>query len=137
MSNITQGLKSQHVTSIAWLAQATDAETRGLEVGSKTLEFHPLRRPWDLFPTPPENAAKATAADSTIRITASSPAASALLIFQAVLPFLLFASSADGEARPIPVEIHGGTNVSFSLSYEYLDQVLLPALHTDFGIRVD
>lgn len=65
---------------------------------------------------------------------AESPAASALLIFQAVFPFLLFASNEANE--PIELEISGGTNVSFSPSYEYLDQVLLPMLEQQFGIHV-
>jgi len=135
------GLKSQHVTSIAWLARATDADTKGLDVGSKTLEFRPRRRPWDL---PPPSAAGAPAsalpsdpalgpADGTVRIAADSPAASALLIFQAILPFLLFAPG----PGPTRLELHGGTHVSFAPSYDYLDQVLLPALHAAFGLRVD
>lgn len=70
-----------------------------------------------------------------------------MLIFQAIFPFLLFASGDDhdDDARqsqeplpPITLEILGGTNVSFSLSYEYLDQVLLPTLEENFaGIRVE
>lgn len=35
------------------------------------------------------------------------------------------------------VEIEGGTNTSWSLSYEYADQVLLPALEERFGVRVE
>ncbi len=65
-----------------------------------------------------------------------SAAASAMLIFQALLPFLLLAGDS-GADEPILLEISGGTNVSFSLSYEYLDQVLLPSLETWFGIRVE
>lgn len=70
-----------------------------------------------------------------------------MLILQAVLPFLLFAGTVaegggDGESsssggvrpRPIDLEIRGGTNVGMSLSYEYLDQVLLPALASRFEI---
>lgn len=79
-----------------------------------------------------------------ISIEAGSGAASAILIFQAVFPFLLFAGSSDEPEQeqeqeqepPIELSIHGGTNVSFSPSYEYLDQVLLPALQSHFGIRV-
>ena len=71
----------------------------------------------------------------TIKISADSPAASTLLIFQAVFPFLLFAGNDKGEA--VSLEIEGGTNVSWSLSYEYLDQVLLPALEEAFGIVVE
>lgn len=37
----------------------------------------------------------------------------------------------------IELSIHAGTNVSFSPSYEYLDQVLLPALQDHFGIHVE
>lgn len=97
-------LKSQHVTSIAWLAKATGADVVGLEVGSKTLEFRPTRGPGDLL-------------ERRIKIRAESPAASSLLVLQAVLPFLVFAGNDSNE--PIKLEISGGTNVSFSLSYEY------------------
>lgn len=69
-----------------------------------------------------------------IKIHADSPAASTLLIFQAVFPFLLFAGNDKGE--PITLEISGGTNVAWSLSFEYLDQVLLPTLESAFGIAV-
>jgi RNA 3'-terminal phosphate cyclase (ATP) len=58
-----------------------------------------------------------------------------MLIFQAVFPFLLFAGNDKGE--PVTLEISGGTNVSFSLSFEYLDQVLLPTLQDAFGIQVE
>jgi len=119
------GLKSQHVTSIEWLAEATDASVVGLSVGSKTLTFQPRLGP----------ATATLPKEQPIRIAAASPAASALLILQATLPFLLFAGGNDGE--PIDVEIAGGTNVSFSLSYEYLDQVLLPTLEAWFGVRVE
>jgi RNA 3'-terminal phosphate cyclase (ATP) len=61
-------------------------------------------------------------------------AASVLLVFQALLPFLLFAG--DEAGSPVTVVIQGGTNVSFSLSFEYLDQVLLPALER-FGVEVE
>ena len=117
-----QGLKSQHVTALQYLAQATAADVSGLSVGSHTVEFHPQLRPSDLT-------------SRNIKIEADSPAASTMLIFQAVFPFLLLAGNSKGE--PIRLEISGGTNVSFSLSFEYLDQVLLPTLQDAFGIRVD
>jgi RNA 3'-terminal phosphate cyclase (ATP) len=68
-----------------------------------------------------------------MRVKAES-AASILLVFQAVLPFLVFAGDEDGSA--ISITIQGGTNCSFSLSYEYLDQVLAPALER-FGIKIE
>ncbi|KAM7217344.1 RNA 3'-terminal phosphate cyclase [Rhypophila decipiens] len=124
------GLKAQHVSAIEWLAKATDASVTGLNIGSHTLEFEPRN--------------KASALKSrSFKITAESPASSTMLIFQAIFPFLLFAggetsSSSSDTTLPINLEILGGTNVSFSLSYEYLDQVLLPALEENFaGIRVE
>ncbi|KAI8624900.1 RNA 3'-terminal phosphate cyclase-domain-containing protein [Xylariaceae sp. FL1651] len=116
------GLKSQHVSAVEWLAKATKAEVEGLVVGSSTLEFRPSARP--------------TALDSRkIEIIPESRVASTLLIFQAVFPYLLFAGNENGD--PIELEIHGGTNCSFSLSYEYLDQVLLPVLQERYNIVVE
>ncbi|KAJ4298757.1 hypothetical protein N0V88_003789 [Collariella sp. IMI 366227] len=116
------GLKSQHVTALDYLATATGAEVEGLAVGSHTLEFRPQLRPSQLK-------------SRTIKISADSPAASTMLIFQAVFPFLLFAANDKNE--PIALEISGGTNVSFSLSYEYMDQVFLPTLEDAFGIKIE
>lgn len=116
------GLKSQHATAIRWLAEATDADVENLSIGSKTLTFVPRRPPTELL-------------ERNIKISAESGAASSLLILQAIFPFLLFAGNDSNE--PIEVEISGGTNVSFSLSYEYLDQVLLPTLEDRFGIQVE
>ena len=67
------GLKSQHVTAVRWLADATGAEVDGLEVGSHTLEF----RPRD-----PPTALRRNLGDGKISIVAGSGAASAMLIFQ-------------------------------------------------------
>ena len=114
------GLKAQHVSCISCLAAATEAEVTGCTVGSKSFEFKAKLSP-------------ANVVNRNIRIRADS-AASVLLVFQSILPFFLFAS--DDKDTPIKITIHGGTNVSFSLSFEYLDQVLLPALER-FGIRVD
>ncbi|KAH8165021.1 hypothetical protein CIB48_g3220 [Xylaria polymorpha] len=116
------GLKSQHVSAIEWLAKATQAEVSGLVVGSRTLEFRPVV---------PPTAVK----DRKIVITAESRGASTLLILQAVFPYLLFSGNDNGD--PIELEIHGSTNPSFSPSYEYLDQVLLPTLEERFGIVVE
>jgi RNA 3'-terminal phosphate cyclase (ATP) len=118
--NLTLGLKAQHVAAVRWLAKATSAETEGCFVGSKTIEFRPVSSPSDIK-------------ERDIKIDADSPA-SILLVLQAILPILLFASDAD--ATPINLSIKGGSNGSYSLSYEYLDQVLLPSLER-FGIKVE
>ncbi|KAI1141213.1 EPT/RTPC-like protein [Hypoxylon sp. FL0543] len=116
------GLKAQHVSAIQWLVEATAAEVGGLAVGSHTLEFKPSLPPTALK-------------ERKFKIVAGNSASSTLLIFQAVFPFLLFAGHESGD--PVELEIDGGTNVSFSLSYEYLDQVLLPTLQDKFGITVE
>ncbi|EFZ03964.1 RNA 3'-phosphate cyclase domain protein [Metarhizium robertsii] len=116
------GLKAQHVTSLSWLAQVTGAETTGMAVGSKTLTFSPKRPPTDL-------------AQRRFEIKADTDAASALLVLQAIFPYVLFAGNDAGE--PVVLDIWGGTNVHWSLSYEYFDQVLAPTLEERFGIRME
>ncbi|CCF44521.1 RNA 3'-terminal phosphate cyclase [Colletotrichum higginsianum] len=120
------GLKAQHVTAIRWLAETTEADVEGLAVGSSTLTFAPR------LPPPAALAGK----PRTLKIDGDTFAASTLLILQAVLPFLLYAAADDDPSAPIELEITGGTNVAWSLSYEYLDQVLLPRLEASFGVRV-
>ncbi len=92
----------------------------GCTVGSKSFTFRSKLSPLEIR-------------DRNIQVKADSPA-SLLLVFQAILPFLLFAGDRSGS--PITVTIQGGTNVNWSLSYEYLDQVLLPALER-FGVIVE
>ncbi|PMD31684.1 EPT/RTPC-like protein [Hyaloscypha variabilis F] len=111
---------AQHVACISFLADATQAEVTGCSIGSKSFEFKAKLSPKDLV-------------NRNIKVKAES-VSSILLILQAVLPFLLFAG--DDRGSPISITIQGGTNVSFSLSFEYLDQVLLPALER-FGIKVE
>ncbi|TQN64798.1 RNA 3'-terminal phosphate cyclase [Colletotrichum shisoi] len=121
------GLKAQHVTAIRWLAETTEADVEGLAVGSSTLTFAPRLPPPAALAGRPRN----------LKIDGDTFAASTLLILQAVLPFLLYAAADDDPSAPIELEITGGTNVAWSLSYEYLDQVLLPRLEASFGVRVD
>ncbi|KAL0937304.1 RNA 3 -terminal phosphate cyclase [Colletotrichum truncatum] len=120
------GLKAQHVTAIRWLAEATEADVKGLEVGSSTLTFEPR--------IPPSTALEGRS--RWIKIVADTGAASTLLILQAILPFLLYTADGEEEPTPVELEITGGTNVGMSLSYEYLDQVLLPRLEDVFGVNV-
>ncbi|KAI1778920.1 EPT/RTPC-like protein [Hypoxylon cercidicola] len=116
------GLKAQQVAAIQWLAEVTRAEVDGMTVGGHTLEFRPSLPPTALQ-------------QRKFDIAAGGTVSSTLLVFQAVLPFLLFAGNENGE--PIDLEINGGTNCSFSLSYEYLDQILLPTLQDKFGINIE
>ncbi|QPG96765.1 hypothetical protein C2857_005213 [Epichloe festucae Fl1] len=115
------GLKVQHVTSLSWLAKVTDAEVHGLAVGSENLTFKPRRSPAELV-------------QRNFEIEADTDAASALLILQAIFPYVLFAGNDTNE--PVVLHIYGGTNVHWSLSYEYFDQVLMPVFEERFGVRV-
>jgi RNA 3'-terminal phosphate cyclase (ATP) len=117
---ILLGLKAQHATCIKCLAEATNAQLTDCSVGSNSFTFRP-------------RLSSAQVVNRNIRVGADSPA-SVLLVFQAIHPFFLFAG--DESKSPVSVTIQGGTNISFSLSYEYLDQVLLPALER-FGIKVE
>lgn len=119
------GLKNQHVAAIQWLAEATDAVVDGLSVGSSTLTFKPKLSPAEaLLPIGGEGG------ERVVKVGKSN-ASSTMLILQAIMPFLIFASGG-----PMTVEVLGGTNVDFSPSYDYLDQVLLPTLEERWSITV-
>ncbi|RFU30247.1 hypothetical protein B7463_g6083, partial [Scytalidium lignicola] len=115
------GLKAQHVSGIAWLINVSEAQVNDTcYVGSKSLEFQP-----------PPSISNFELKGKLGTISQDSQAASILLIFQSILPVLLF------YGQPInTITIQGGTNISHSLSYEYLDQVLLPSLQA-FGVQVE
>jgi RNA 3'-terminal phosphate cyclase (ATP) len=112
------GLKAQHLTSVQWLSQASDARLSGAGLKSKEITFAPkeTKRQFEKF------------LKSEIQISQNTPG-SINLVFQAILPYLLFS----GSKYPSNVKISGGTNVSNSPSYEYISQVLLPML-THIGI---
>ncbi|KAF2251762.1 RNA 3'-terminal phosphate cyclase [Trematosphaeria pertusa] len=109
------GLKAQHLTSIQFLSQASNARLSGAGLKSKEITFLPgrkgLRSSWE---------------GGEVVIKQNTPG-SVNLVLQAILPYLLFAGGRDGDAK-IGVSITGGTNVSNSPSYEYVDQVLFPML---------
>ncbi|KAM0323129.1 hypothetical protein ACHAQA_008979 [Verticillium albo-atrum] len=119
MPNIRKPITLDGRTAIQYLAKATAATTTSLDVGTTSLTFAPSLQPHDL-------------AQRHIIINPESPSASALLILQALLPYLIFAAG-----DPITLDIAAGTNVSFSLSWDYADQVLLPTLEARFGVQVN
>ncbi|KAF2134685.1 RNA 3'-terminal phosphate cyclase [Dothidotthia symphoricarpi CBS 119687] len=106
------GLKSQHLTSLKWLGQACNASTTGAQLKSKEITFAP--------DTAHRNDTVKTGA---VEIKQDTPG-SVNLVFQAVLPYLLFS----GAEEKIRLTITGGTNVSNSPSYDYIAQVLIPML---------
>jgi RNA 3'-terminal phosphate cyclase (ATP) len=107
------GLKAQHLTSVQWLGQASNAHITGAELKSKEITFVPnaIGSPTNSLYT------------GEVRIKQTTPG-SVNLVLQAILPYLLFS----GVRSPIHVQITGGTNVSNSPSCDYITQVLMPTL---------
>ncbi|KAK3832847.1 MAG: RNA 3'-terminal phosphate cyclase/enolpyruvate transferase [Linnemannia gamsii] len=126
------GLKLQHLTGINWLARASAANIEG--AGIKSTE---LRLSWSTEDPPlPEH--QFVSLPRTIDI--GSPGSIAL-VFQAILPFIIFGPHSERFSdstcldtlslspplpTPVRITIKGGTNVSFSPSFEYINKVLLP-----------
>jgi len=156
------GLKTSHLAGVEWLAQATSAETVGMEIKSRELTFRPAiygdasLAPIDMEPPSDERLEprpeKLEVSEASFwreiyecgarpsHIAMSTPG-SVFLVLQAILPYILFSSASlsEGSAadeKPIPVRltIEGGTNVDASLSYDYASQVLFPILHSKLGI---
>ena len=112
--NQAGGLKESHLAALDFLRDACRAKVFGGEVGSSEIIFLP-------------GLEKGTRADggggSQYRIELKNPG-SVWLIFQALYPFLVFRGS--GSEEPIVLTMKGGTNVSKSMSAEYVQQVFLP-----------
>ncbi|KAF2732635.1 RNA 3'-terminal phosphate cyclase [Polyplosphaeria fusca] len=103
------GLKSQHLTSIQYLASASSARLSGAGLKSREITFKP----------PP---ATTSPVITDCYIQQSTPG-SVNLILQAVLPYILLCATA-----PVRIKISGGTNVSNSPSVDYVRYVLFPML---------
>ncbi|KAM0700415.1 hypothetical protein Q7P35_012136 [Cladosporium inversicolor] len=127
------GLKAQHLACVNWLAHASNASITGAEKGSKALEFTPgqVGSISPAYRLVTDATSPAGFWDCRLDI---KTAGSTGLALQAILPFILFKppKNDDGtlSGKPIRLSISGGTNVSGSPSYEYISQVLLPALHS-------
>ncbi|ETN46512.1 RNA 3'-phosphate cyclase [Cyphellophora europaea CBS 101466] len=106
------GLKESHLAALHWLADMCNAKTQGDEVGSEEFVFRPSSKR-GLIRGP---------SDSTIELR--NPG-SVWLVLQALLPFILFAI----DVPVLELTLKGGTNVSKSMSGEYVQQVLIPTLH--------
>ena len=157
------GLKGSHLAAVKWLAHTTNATMEGAEIKSRMLTFRPSKKSISATERTDcmraSTSAKQQKAAGEIMwqdrydgprlvrkeslIPASTPG-SIFLILQALLPYILFSAtvnepdpqaSKSGEEKPIchRLVIEGGTNVSKSPSYEYVDQVLLPMLCRKVG----
>ncbi|PKX97027.1 putative RNA 3'-terminal phosphate cyclase [Aspergillus novofumigatus IBT 16806] len=112
-----KGLKASHLAAIKYLADVSGSAVSGAEVGSSSLTYHPL---------PDAETCVRQNRDINIQL----PTAGAIsLVFQALYPYLLHGnciSDEEPQPQPVRVKITGGTNVSFSPSYDYISQVLVP-----------
>ena len=154
------GIKPAHQEGALWLARATQATTKGLELKSRNLLFQPARHSKevgleeafeDLTVQDEEAVRHLTPVWQDVReggrmcrrcsaIHMSTPG-SIFLVLQAILPHILFSSQPpssefdqEAEAVPIRLVVTGGTNVTKSLSFEYAEQVLFPMFFQKLGI---
>lgn len=98
------GLKNQHLYCVRSLQELCNADAEGAELGSLSLGYFPK---------------KLAAKNLNINI---ETAGSITLLLQALLNPAMFVS------KPITISITGGTDVSWSPSFDYFSNVLLPQL---------
>lgn len=105
------GLAAQHLTSVRAAAMLCGAETTGAELGSRVLQFIPLKpvRAGDYF----LDVAQAREGGS---------AGAVMLVLQTLLPPLALAAGVS------TITLRGGTHVDMSPSYDYVHDVWLPTL---------
>ncbi|KAB8235981.1 putative RNA 3'-terminal phosphate cyclase [Aspergillus alliaceus] len=117
-----KGLKGSHLAAIRYLAQVSGSSTAGAEIGSTSLSFYPRAAQ-----TPRnQDHERGKAIQSHINVVLTT-AGSVFLVFQALYPYILHAGAISSVSeRRITLSIVGGTNVSFSPSYDYVAQVLVP-----------
>lgn len=106
------GLKPQHLLGIQIAKQFCNAETRGLTLGSKEIEFIPR---------------SLRVLDTSMDI---GTAGSITLLLQTLLPILIFSK------RACRIEIIGGTDVKWSIPIDYFRYVTLRNLQK-FGINLE
>lgn len=138
-----QGLKESHTAALKFLADICGARMFGAHVGSSELTFVP--RPDEKAVADTEDAVESFSISNlgtslpikTKYVIRLPTPGSVFLVFQALYPYLLYAGSSvttaavggpASESSPptINLSITGGTNVSFSPSYDYISQVLVP-----------
>jgi RNA 3'-terminal phosphate cyclase (ATP) len=98
------GLRAQHMTAIMAVAALSDAETRGLQIGSTDLHFRPRKK-----------------MSGSFKFEVGT-AGSISLVLQALMPASAFSS---GKTE---FEITGGTDVRWSPTIDYVRYVMLPNL---------
>ncbi|MGZ4969680.1 MAG: RNA 3'-terminal phosphate cyclase [Methylobacter sp.] len=105
------GLAAQHLTSVRAAAMLCDAELKGAELGSRTLQFIP-RKP-------------VRSGDYVLDVAEAREGGSAGATMLVLQTLLLPLALAEGVSTVI---LRGGTHVNMSPSYDYVHDVWLPTL---------
>ncbi|KKK14011.1 hypothetical protein P175DRAFT_0501936 [Aspergillus ochraceoroseus IBT 24754] len=118
-----KGLKNSHLAAINCLGEMSGSTLVGAQVDSPSLGFYP--------PPPREESITDSSHEdgplSKREINIRLPTVGSIfLVFQALYPCLLHCGGSTTPDNPIYLSITGGTNVSFSPSYDYVSQVLIP-----------
>jgi RNA 3'-terminal phosphate cyclase (GTP) len=104
-NRLKTGLKNQHLFAIRALKELCNADVRGDEIGSTTLEFRPNRLEYH-----------------NLNIDIGT-AGSITLLLQAVLPVAVFAD------KKLIIKVTGGTDTTHSIPLDYFTNVFLPHLN--------
>ncbi len=113
------GLAAQHLTSVRAAAMLCDAELKGAELGSQTLQFIP-RKP-------------VRAGDYSLDVAEAREGGSAGAVMLVLQTLLIPLALTEGVSTVI---LHGGTHVDMSPSYDYVHDVWLPTL-ARMGVRAE
>ncbi|EED12924.1 RNA 3'-terminal phosphate cyclase, putative [Talaromyces stipitatus ATCC 10500] len=138
------GLKGSHAAAIGFIAGICQGEVVDGHVGSQRMTFYPRKREFYHSHDRSEPNQISPAPQQTKLFNSDVPpikpeykihqhtAGSISLVFQALYPYLVYASSLSSMDTKEPVRVHitGGTNVTFSPSFDYINQVLVPNLRT-------
>ena len=116
-----KGLKRSHAAAVKLLAEISGSEVSGGEVGSQSLSF-----------CPQATRSKSGPLLDLSQVTVNSEydiklatAGAIFLVFQALYPYLLHVGS-QAVTPFVKVNITGGTNATYSPSYDYAAQVIVP-----------
>ncbi|AXR77075.1 RNA 3'-terminal phosphate cyclase [Natrarchaeobaculum sulfurireducens] len=110
----TPGLRHQHLAVLETMAELTDAEVSGAEVGAETVEFAPGRAADGAADRP-------IVAGGTYEVSIGT-AGSITLLFDAILALATVLES------PLSITASGGTDVKWSPPIDYVTAVKLPLL---------
>lgn len=105
------GLAVQHLTSVRAAAMFCDAEVKGAELGSQTLQFIPRKQ--------------VHAGDYSLDVAQAREGGSAGAVMPVLQTLLLPLALAAGDSTVI---VRGGTHVDLSPSYDYMNDIWLPTL---------